>query len=174
MAWPSRDRIIFDVYESRTNQTTRYAYSLDGTVDRFFNLSSMVGYPITEITGLDIEDNGQYKILIRTSGLREFGVIYLSNIIAEEGRITEEGEQRVLEQGEEDTECLCRITEESNSGDVVTIADVSVGKNPPYKLGPDGNYWIVEEGDVDYGVGFGQTALDCDDECTPYNPPIES
>jgi hypothetical protein len=164
VSWPARDRIIFDTYENSSTQRTRYAYAVGGTVDKFYGLSSMVGYPITSVVGLDQEANGQYKMAIYTEGLNRLGVIYLSNIHLEETRITEEGDVRILETDEE-SPCLCRITEESGIIEEVVVADVDVGRNPPYKLGPDGRYWVVEEGDVDYGVGLGLVA-DCGGVCS--------
>lgn len=164
VSWPARDRIIFDTYENSSTQRTRYAYSVDGTVDKFYGLSYMVGYPVTSVVGLDQEANGQYKMVIYTEGLNRFGVIYLSNITEIDARITEEGDLRVLE-AEEGDPCLCRILEEAGEILEVVVADVEVGRNPPYKQGPDGRYWVVEEGDVDYGLGLGLT-LDCADECS--------
>jgi hypothetical protein len=157
-----RSRIIFDTWESPATQVTRYSYSLTGVIDRFQNYSSMVGYTITAITALDDERNGQQKFSIHTVGQDTFGVIYLSSRDVFEGLTTEDDSQLVGDPG--DVECLCFVVEDSGGLISVDIEDIDLGRNPPYMADPAGKYYIVEEGDVNYGLST-SVDFDCDEEC---------
>lgn len=164
----ARDRLIFDTNAVSTNQRTRYAYAVTQQVDRIYNLSEMVGYAVLAIETAVPEANGQEKLVIRTSGQEGFGVIYFSSIQDEEGRITEDGQQRVLEQTDPE-ECVCRLTEISGLIEEVVLQDITTEKAPPYELDAGSRNYVVEEGDVNYGVG--PARINCHGECTPYIPP---
>lgn len=159
-----RTRIIFDTWQSQGNEVSRYAYTLTtGTVDRFVNYSSMVGYTITAITALGDEANGQQKMAIRTVGQDLFGVIYFSLNEGFEGLTTEDDSQLVGEEGS--AECLCFVAEDSGELIPVTLTDIDLGRDPPYKADPAGKFYIVEEGDVNYGPRQAAEFFDCEGEC---------
>lgn len=160
-----RDVIIFDTYEAGANNTTRYAYTVTETVDRFFNLSSMVGYTVTSITAGEDERNGQQKMVIRTSGGKGFGCIFFSNRDPEEGLVREEDAAQFIAEANLNGECLCFITEESALLIPTIVANTTIGRGPPYELDSSGRNYTVEEGDVDYGIGAVGTIVDCEGEC---------
>lgn len=145
-----RDTIVFDTFPSSSNSRTRYAYSIAGNVDRFLNLSAMVGYTITGIEAAGAEANGQEKLVIYTDGGEEVGVIFFSYIIGDIMRITEDGAIRITE------DAAIRLLDVSGSIYDVELTEVNLGKKPPYAKAtaalPD--QYIVEEGDVDYGITF--------------------
>lgn len=157
-----RSRIIFDTWADSSNETTRYAYSITGVVHRFQNYSSMVGYTITAVTALDDEASGEQKMTIRTVGQDTFGVIYFSLRDDFIGLDTEDDTQLVGE--DEDNGCLCLVEESSGGLLEATIADLDVGRNPPYAADSSGRYYIVEEGDVNYGPQV-EVPFDCEGEC---------
>jgi hypothetical protein len=149
----ARDRIIFDTWESVSNQRTRYPYSITGSVDRIYNLSLAVGYPITSISALDEEaSTGQQKMVIYTTN--GFGVIFFSNVVEGdvEYLVSEDGDFNISQ--EEGGECSCIISEESEYGitiEDVVLADVAISSLPPYVIGADGRDYIVHEFDINYG-----------------------
>lgn len=145
-----RDTIVFDTFPSNDNRRSRYAYTILGNVDKFYNLSSMVGYTITGIAAAGAEANGQEKLVIYTDGGKGFGVIFFSYIIGDIMRITEDGAVRITE------DSAIRILDVSGAIYDVELTEVTLGKKPPYARPtpalPD--QYIVEEGDVDYGIAY--------------------
>lgn len=143
-----RDRLAFDTYATASTSRTRYAYLVDGTVDRIYNHASMVGRVVSSVESLDPEANGQYKILLRTDGQDGFGLIYLSGALVDIGIITEQGDsvEIILEQ---DSQSIL-IREQDESVDGPALTDTDLGRNPPYKASDDGTTYRVEEDDVDY------------------------
>lgn len=157
-----KTRIIFDTWLSSGETVERYSYTITGVVDRFQNYSSMVGYTITAVTALADEGSGEQKMAIRTVGQDTFGVIYFSRRDVFEGLVTEDSSQFVGEN--EDQGCLCLVTEESGNLISTTITDIELGNRPPYEADPAGKFYIVEEGDVNYGFQP-EIPFDCDGEC---------
>lgn len=160
-----RSRIIFDTVATDEYPRTRYAYDLDGGVvaeyDRFTN---MVGYDVVEMSVKPNDSDGRSKLYIRTVDVDGWGLIYFDRLDTEEGRVTEDSTQRILEQLV-DGECGCRITERTSGGEDLALEDVDVGRKPPYLPDPDGKHYIVEEGDVNYGRDPSGPELDCEGEC---------
>lgn len=150
-SWPDRDVIVFDTVAIATNSRTRYAYSIDGTFDRAYRLSSMVGYIVTAVEGLSPEEStGQQKLLIRTEGSYGFGILYFSIVTTDDSLLMEDGDDWVQE---EDSDCDCLMLEVGEL-DGAELVDISVGRNPPYN---DPEQYVVQEDDVNYGVGIAAT-----------------
>lgn len=158
----NRQRIIFDTWPSRTNQTSRYAYSTTNVVDRFQNYSSMVGYTITAVVDAGTEVSGQHKLVIRTNAQDTFGVIYFSAYNFYVGLASEDSEQLLSELSEID-DCLCFVTEESGILSDVVLEALDLGRGPPYRPDSDNNFYIVEEGDVTYSTSL--VDFDCGGDC---------
>lgn len=159
----NRTRIIFDTWLEAGQLVDRYSYEVTaGLVDRFQNFSSMVGYTITAVTAREDEPSGEQKFTIHTVGQDTFGIIYFSQRDTFVGLITEDSSQFIGEQ--EDGGCLCLIEEHSGGLIPVTIDDIELGKKPPFVADRAGNFYIVEEGDVNYGYQP-EIEFDCEGEC---------
>lgn len=158
----NRSRIIFDTWLETGELVDRYAYTIDGVVDRFQNFSSMVGYTITAVTAQADEPSGEQKLSIHTLGQDTFGVIYFSKRDVFVGLVTESSSQFIGEQEEDG--CLCLVEEHSGGLIEVTFTDIELGKRPPFVADRAGNFYIVEEGNVNYGYQP-EIEFDCEGEC---------
>lgn len=143
-----RDVIVFDTESSSVNRRQRYAYTIEGNVDRILNLSSLIGYTVTSIEAGGSEPNGQEKLVIRTTGGHRVGVIFFSYIIGDIIRITDDGAIRITD------DLSIRILDISGTINDVELVDISLGKRPPYGRSATDteSQYIVQEDDVNYGI----------------------
>jgi hypothetical protein len=136
------DQIVFDLERSEEYTQTRYAFEIDGTLERMVNFSNMVGYPVTEVRALGNEADGRAKMAIFTEGGTRVGIIYINPGAEEDSFITEGGDDLVQE---DDSECDCLMLEQDVASIETELTEISVGKTPPF--GSVVQY-IVQEDDV--------------------------
>lgn len=117
---PERDEIVFDSWPSRENRQSRYAYQLNGTVDRYQNLSFLLGYTVLGIEVLDPE-RGMERLAIFTDG-------------------PDDDRSHV---------CIIHFTPFPEEEEV-ELVDNPIGRAPPYKHSSTTQEYIVQEDDVDY------------------------
>lgn len=149
----NRNRIIFDTLASTTSSRTRYSYSLTrGHVDRFQNISQVLGNKVESISALAPEGDGQQKMQVTSD--KGTGLIYFSSIVGAVARITEDGAYRVTESFISLPLEYVRLTEISGTSYDISLVDLATDTRPPYKLDASNNNYAVEEGDVNYGIIF--------------------